>query len=125
MQAIVLAAGLGRRLGKLTEHQTKCMVELNGRRLIEYTLEALAAQAQEDQLPLVCPTTGQPYIYRPDGVRIEGQPGRMVLFDSGPAHGGKRWALMVVPQRNAPTITCGPVLLSEESIQAALRASTR
>jgi histidinol-phosphate/aromatic aminotransferase/cobyric acid decarboxylase-like protein/choline kinase len=40
MQAVILAAGLGRRLGKLTEHSTKCMVYLNGKRLIEYTLDA-------------------------------------------------------------------------------------
>lgn len=41
MQAIILAAGLGRRLGALTERSTKCMVELNGRKLIEYTLDAV------------------------------------------------------------------------------------
>jgi histidinol-phosphate/aromatic aminotransferase/cobyric acid decarboxylase-like protein/choline kinase len=43
MQAVILAAGLGRRLGKLTQRSTKCMVELNGRRLIDYTMEAVAA----------------------------------------------------------------------------------
>lgn len=31
MQAIILAAGMGRRLGKLTKGHTKCMVEVNGR----------------------------------------------------------------------------------------------
>src|SRR5579884_405891 len=41
MQAVILAAGLGRRLGPLTERSTKCMVTLNGRRLIEYTLDAV------------------------------------------------------------------------------------
>ena len=41
MQAVVLAAGMGRRLGKLTESSTKCMVRLGPRRLIEYTLDAV------------------------------------------------------------------------------------
>jgi choline kinase len=37
-----LAAGMGRRLGALTSHQTKCMIELNGRTLIKRSLDALA-----------------------------------------------------------------------------------
>src|SRR5687768_10421689 len=36
---------MGRRLGRLTERSTKCMVWLNGRRLIEHTLDALAETA--------------------------------------------------------------------------------
>jgi len=42
MQAVILAAGVGKRLGHLTKNSTKCMVELNGRRLIEYMFESLA-----------------------------------------------------------------------------------
>ena len=42
MQAVILAAGMGRRLGPLTAHQTKCMIELNGRSLIERSLDALS-----------------------------------------------------------------------------------
>ena len=41
MQALILAAGMGRRLGKLTRNSTKCMLEINGRRLIEYSLDAI------------------------------------------------------------------------------------
>ncbi len=44
MQAIILAAGMGKRLGELTKNSTKCMVKVDGKRLIEYALEALAAQ---------------------------------------------------------------------------------
>jgi len=44
MQAIILAAGMGKRLGELTKNSTKCMVKIDGKRLIEYALEALAAQ---------------------------------------------------------------------------------
>lgn len=44
MQAIILAAGMGKRLGELTRNSTKCMVKVDGKRLIEYALDALAAQ---------------------------------------------------------------------------------
>jgi len=44
MQAIILAAGMGKRLGELTRNSTKCMVKIDGKRLIEYALEALSVQ---------------------------------------------------------------------------------
>jgi len=42
MQAIVLAAGMGRRLGSLTKDNTKCMVEVNGEALIDRLLGQLS-----------------------------------------------------------------------------------
>ncbi len=41
MQAIILAAGMGRRLKQLTEHQPKCMVPVNKIPLIERMLRQL------------------------------------------------------------------------------------
>ncbi|NMA25049.1 MAG: aminotransferase class I/II-fold pyridoxal phosphate-dependent enzyme [Clostridiales bacterium] len=41
MQAIILAAGMGKRLKELTEDQTKCMVKVNGITLIERMLSQL------------------------------------------------------------------------------------
>ena len=41
MQAIILAAGMGKRLGEYTKNNTKCMVEVNGVRLIDRTIEQL------------------------------------------------------------------------------------
>lgn len=43
MQAIILAAGMGRRLGELTQGNTKCMISVNGVRLIDRMLCQLAA----------------------------------------------------------------------------------
>lgn len=43
MQAIILAAGKGTRLGKYTQENTKCMLEVNGTRLIDYNLKNLAS----------------------------------------------------------------------------------
>ena len=42
MQAIILAAGMGKRLGEYTAENTKCMVPVNGVRLIDRMLESLA-----------------------------------------------------------------------------------
>lgn len=41
MQAIILAAGMGKRLGEYTHDNTKCMLEVNGVRLIDRALECL------------------------------------------------------------------------------------
>ncbi|GAB6391602.1 MAG: aminotransferase [Treponematales bacterium] len=43
MQGVILAAGMGSRLGKHTKNNTKCMLEINGRTLIERALDALDA----------------------------------------------------------------------------------
>lgn len=42
MQAIILAAGMGKRLGDLTKYNTKCMVKVNGISLIDRTLTQLS-----------------------------------------------------------------------------------
>ena len=44
MQAIILAAGMGRRLKELTQDNTKCMVKVNGVTLIERMLRQLESQ---------------------------------------------------------------------------------
>ena len=41
MQALMLAAGMGRRLGKYTEECTKCMIRVGERTLLERAVEAL------------------------------------------------------------------------------------
>ena len=41
MQALMLAAGMGKRLGRYTKNATKCMVPVNGKTLIEYAIETL------------------------------------------------------------------------------------
>ena len=44
MQALILAAGMGRRLGEKTRNNTKCMVEVNGVKLIDRLLGQLKSQ---------------------------------------------------------------------------------
>jgi histidinol-phosphate/aromatic aminotransferase/cobyric acid decarboxylase-like protein/choline kinase len=61
VQALILAAGMGRRLGALTKDQTKCMVELHGSTLLERSLDALT----EVGITRIVLVVG----YRGDGVR--------------------------------------------------------
>lgn len=41
MKAIILAAGMGNRLGRYTKDNTKAMIEVNKKKLIEYSLDSL------------------------------------------------------------------------------------
>lgn len=41
MQAMILAAGMGKRLGKFTENQAKCMVKVGGKTLLERSVDAI------------------------------------------------------------------------------------
>ena len=43
MKAIILAAGRGSRMKKLTDELPKCLVELRGKTLLDWQLEALRA----------------------------------------------------------------------------------
>ncbi len=45
MQALILAAGMGRRLGEKTRSNTKCMIEVNGVKLIDRLLGQLKSQS--------------------------------------------------------------------------------
>ena len=48
MRAIIIAAGRGSRLGENTDERPKCMVEVGGRSILSYQLEALRAHGVDD-----------------------------------------------------------------------------
>ena len=58
MQAIILAAGMGRRLGEYTKDNTKCMLPVNGVRLIDRTLSQLS-KLQLNRVVIVVGYQGQ------------------------------------------------------------------
>ncbi len=74
MQAVILAAGMGKRLGHLTENNTKCMVKVNGTRLIDRLLGQLSIFSL-DRIIIVVGYKGdilKQYLGdNHDGVRIE------------------------------------------------------
>lgn len=53
MQAIILAAGMGNRLGKYTQDNTKCMLDINGKTLIQRALNALAVNGIQKTIIVV------------------------------------------------------------------------
>ena len=61
MQAIILAAGMGKRLKELTSNATKCMVEVNGVTMIERALSQLDA-LKLDRIVIVVGYEGQKLI---------------------------------------------------------------
>lgn len=58
MQAIILAAGMGKRLGDLTQNNTKCMVKVNGVTLIERLLHQLEEVRTPEALSRIIIVTG-------------------------------------------------------------------
>src|SRR3954452_23487062 len=48
MKAIILSAGQGSRLGHMTDDRPKCLIEFNGRSLLDRQLDALAANEVEE-----------------------------------------------------------------------------
>ncbi len=51
--------------------------------------------ASPDMPPLVCPTSGLPYVWRPADVYAP--KGEVLLADAKPVHNGKRWAILIEP----------------------------
>jgi L-glutamine-phosphate cytidylyltransferase len=47
-KAIILSAGQGSRLGHLTDNKPKCLIDFNGRTLLDWQLDALAANGVEE-----------------------------------------------------------------------------
>ena len=48
MKAIIIAAGMGSKLNHYTDQRPKCMVEVNGRSILSFILEAFAANGVDD-----------------------------------------------------------------------------
>ncbi|HET7817290.1 MAG TPA: phosphocholine cytidylyltransferase family protein [Sphingomicrobium sp.] len=48
MKAIILSAGQGSRLGHMTDHRPKCLIEFHGRSLLDRQLDTLAANGVQE-----------------------------------------------------------------------------
>ena len=83
------------------------------------TLDALATLGAPAPLPLVCPVSGKPYVYRPEGLAVPAQPGRLVLYDADPSHSGMRWGVLVGGAEEGKRLTTRVVLLPDNAVSAA------
>ena len=53
MKALILAAGRGKRLGEITQDKNKCLIELGGRLLIDYSLDCASKIPQIVEIVVV------------------------------------------------------------------------
>jgi len=79
----------------------------------------LASLGPEDPVPLVCPLSDQPYLYHPTGLRVQGQPGRMVLYDAVACHTGMRWGVFVDGGGTGRRLIARVVLVADAAVIAA------
>jgi len=77
-------------------------------RRLPATFEELQAAAPG---PLACPLSGETYVYRPEGLAVEGQSGRLILFDASAAHNGARWGIVIVEPKGSGPLVAQVVLL--------------
>ena len=78
------------------------------------TIDDLPTEADQSEAPpMVCPVSGEPYIYDPEGLEIPGQPGRLVLYDAAAAHSGMRWGIVIIEPKGRGPLTCQVVRLPE------------
>jgi choline kinase len=53
MQAVILAAGLGRRIGSSSNSVPKCLLEVNGKKILRHQLDALRSHGVQDVVVVV------------------------------------------------------------------------
>ena len=83
------------------------------------SLQELEAPGSKDPSQWVCPVSGKPYIYNPDGLRVAGRLGRVVLHDAIACHSGMCWAILVDDPGGGKPLTARVILLAEESVSSA------
>ncbi len=104
--------------------------DLCGQLLLQHSLDGKFPPSL-DQLPgiggpdaaqLTCPVSGLPYVYAPDGLRIAGRSGLLIVYDATPCHSGMRWGVLVDGLGGGKAVTMRVVLLPEDSLRSAAKA---
>ena len=74
---------------------------------------------------LVCPVSGQPYIYNPRGLLSPDTKSQIVLYDPAPSHAGRRWAISIVePAGDSDALVTKVVLLPDAIFRPPAPAGT-
>jgi hypothetical protein len=83
------------------------------------TLDALKkAPGAADVGEFVCPASNLPYVYYPEGVPVEPEPSRIVLYDPTPAHNGKRFAIVIQPPAGGGPPIARVILIPESKAKS-------
>jgi hypothetical protein len=61
-------------------------------------LDDLLGYGQLRESELICPVSGEKYVYYPSGILLlrGQQPGRVIVYDPRPSHGGFRWGIALI-----------------------------
>jgi len=129
--ALVAAAGLGcvsepavpparplprdaceERLGQLAERLLRFYVA--HRRLPASREELLSEDEGGQPSTLICPVSGKPYIFEPQGLRSPGLDGNVLIYDSEGAHAGFRWGVLVQAPAGTQPLTAKVIALVDK-----------
>ena len=87
-------------------------------------LAELQAADGQTMPPLTCPTSGAPYACDADGLSYPGQPGKLLLFDAAPSHGGMRWSIRADMTDGPGPLTLRVLLVPDNGVFSAGRQAT-
>jgi len=77
-------------------------------------VEDLSTVPGAESAQLACPVSDRPYVYVPGGgLRAQGKPRQLVLYDATPAHGGLRWGLFISPPSGSEPLATWVTPMSE------------
>ena len=98
--------------------------DLSGRLLLYYAakrrLPKRLADLPAPHGPVVCPVSGNRYIYDPEGVVLPERPGRLVLYDPAPSHLGGRWGISLIKSAPGAPLTTRVIWVKEAVLRSAL-----
>jgi hypothetical protein len=74
-------------------------------------------------LKLICPTTGQPYVYVRAGLAVPGQERQLVAYEASPGPQGWRWGIVASPPDGSHPLTMLVVRLNQPVLDAYLQSA--
>lgn len=110
---------------ELTDACAMRMHDISGYLLLYYTqykrlpqtLEELAPLAEGDEeFSLVCPTSGKPYIFVPQGLGGAEQGRPLLMYEATSAHNGIRWGMVADPTASGEPLMTYVIPLSDAKL---------